>query len=98
MDFLGMYFGDVGVSQVVKSTAFTDDDDEKHIVYHAIISKKPLCVCVHMFTEHDNGGIAVCLDIVTWASIKHWYFDCLDNGECYEEVYREDLLHLFKGL
>lgn len=69
---INVCFGDTNVSQIVKSTAFIDDD--------------------------DNGSVNICTCIEKWSNIKHWYFDCLDNGECHEEVYLQDLLHLFDGL
>lgn len=94
---INVCFGDTNVSQIVKSTAFIDDDDEKHTIYHAIIAEKPLCI--HTYTQHDdNGSVNICTCIEKWSNIKHWYFDCLDNGECHEEVYHQDLLHLFDGL
>ena len=96
MDISGMYVFRPGVNQRVKSTTFTDDDDNKHVIYHITVARKPLCV--HMYTEHVDNSVTVYVDHEKWSSIKHWYFACLDDYDCCEEVYREDLLHLFKGL
>ena len=96
---MDMYFddiGDVGVSQCIMRTTFTDDDDEKHVIYHVEILHKPLCV--HMYTKHRNNDVAICTHIEKWSNLKHWYFDCIDNGECCKEVYHPDLLRLFDGL
>ena len=96
MNNLTIYFGDVGVSQTVKRTIFIDENGNKHIVYHVIISGKPLCIRV--YARHDDDGITECINIERWSSIKRWYFYCLGKYMCHEVVHRRDLLHLFKGL
>ena len=96
MDNLTIYFGDVGVSQVIKSTVFIDENGSKHVVYHVIISGKPLCVRV--YATFDDDDITECINIERWSSIKSWYLYCLDKYMCCEVVHRRDLLHLFKGL
>lgn len=99
MDISSMSFddiGDVGVSQCVKRTLFTDYIGEKHVVYHVEILKKPLCI--HMYTKHKNNNVVICTHIEKWSILKSWYLNCLDCFDCCEEDYHPDLLRLFDGL